>query len=260
MSNTSSIAKIYTEILKSLFLKLIPEYEIELDSIIECIPVSGRDLGIVGDDYALLRGPEIMLTCKYGKGVGQVFTVAPRNYRGSIRNIIERDLTSIAWSSLFHAVLNAILNHLGLIDRTLHCSKNEPLLCGYKMTHYLYSEHGITRILHIGYQPGHVEELYTIYRDNLLVTDLRSDTVWNRKRGILIIDGNLNKYFIQHSDVVLLTASALVNNTGWEIVEYARLYYKPVIIYGVSATGAVYLLRENKILDIRLYCPYARKP
>jgi len=254
-----SIGLLYNGLLRNLFESVLEEYNVDLDEEVVCWYKTGTELRLPKDEYALLRGKEILLTCRYCGGIGQVFTIAPRNYRGRLKSVLELDLGHVRNNSIFHATMNAVLKYLGLIDKTEHCAGEEPKLCGYLLSRKLLSDYGQTvKVLHVGYQPGHIEVLARFLHDNLIVTDLADQLIWQKRHGRLIVDGVLNKYLIAQVDVILVTASSIVNNTAWEIIDQARILGKKVIVYGISASAAVYLLRSKGIVDIQQYCPYAK--
>lgn len=257
MVKTSTI---YSSLLRSVFMNVLQEYNVDDEDTIICWHQTGEQLELKGRDYALLRGREILLTCKYRSGIGQVFTVAPRSYRGRLREVMELDLEDIRNNSLFHAVMNAVLRSLGLIDKTVHCRGREAGICGTMLARKLLAKYGQTaRILHIGYQPSHVEALARVFHDNVMVTDLSNELVWRRRHGRLVVDGVLDRYFLSQVDIVLLTASSIANNTAWEILDQAVLQGKKVIVYGISSAAAIYLLREKlRLFNIEHYCPYGR--
>ena len=252
-------SKYYNDVLKELFEHVLREYNINLNDTILCRPKSGVDLRLPSDEYALLRGPEILLTCEYRDGIGQVFATAPRSFKGSLRDVLSLNLNYIRNASIFHAVMNAVLKHLGLIDKSEHCSGEKPKLCGYALYIELLSKYGQDfKVLHVGYQPSHIEYLSKLLHDNLVVTDLDERLVWSIKYGRPVIDGLLNKYLIHHADIVLLTASSIVNNTAWEVLNHAYMLRKEIVIYGVSASAAIYLLNNSGILKVKHFCPYAK--
>lgn len=254
-----SMAGYYTSLIKRVFADILQEHSVDLDTEVVCWHEDTGELGLPGNDYALLRGPEKLLTCRYMESTAQVFTVAPKSYRGSLREVLGLDPSSIEEAGIFHATMNAVFKHLGLVHKTMHCRGCEPEFCGEHLAKQLVAKHGgTTRIMHIGYHPGHVEKLAEIYRDNLVVTDLSRDIVWRRRHGRLVVDGELNKYYILFSSIVLVTASSIVNNTVWELLSLAHLYRKKVIVYGVSGSATVYILRNRVFRDIDYYCPYGR--
>ncbi len=250
----------YVQVIRELFKTIVGEYKVELNEEVMCWCETGRDLGLEGNEYALLRGKEILLTCKYRDSMGQVFTVAPRSFTGTLKEVLELEPRSIVDNSIMYSTLNAVLRHLGLIQKTMHCRGDKPRRCGELLVKQLIRDYGLTaKILHIGYQPGHIEALVEAFKDNVIVTDLSRDIIWTKRHGRLVVDGELNKYLVDKVDVILMTASAIVNNTAWEIIRQALLSNTKVIVYGVSAPSAVYVLRKVlKTSIIEEYCPYAQ--
>ncbi len=253
------MADSFIEAIRSLVLASIESRGLMLSEDIVCSYKTGYDLELPSRDYALLRGREILLECCFRDSIAQVFTVAPRGYRGSIGDVFSLDLRNSYNRSLFYAVASAILKHFRASALgTIHCSGCKPRECGRLLAKKLYMEYGgSARVLHIGYQPSHVEELYRVYRDNLLVTDLSRENLWVVKNNRLVYDGLDNRIYIGSVDIVLATASSIVNNTFWEILENVIVKKKKLIVYGVTATPIIELLREKLPFDIEFFCPYS---
>ncbi|WFO74693.1 hypothetical protein J4526_06320 [Desulfurococcaceae archaeon MEX13E-LK6-19] len=247
------------ELVRNEVFSIIKEYGIDLGELVECQSLTGKDLELKREEYALVRGPEVLLSCRVKGAEGQAFTVAPKGYHGSLEDVLSLDLTSLWNRGIFYATVNAVARLAGIIDKSIHCSRDKPEYCATELAKYIMRKHGSsTRILHIGYHPSHVEELYKYFRSNLLVTDLRDDTIWRRKHGVLIYDGELNKNYIGLVDIVLVTGSAIVNNTIWDILKHASILGKKVVVYGVSALGALKIISRRIPLDIEVFCPYSR--
>lgn len=247
------------DLLRDILYSIVVEENIDLDIDVVCSYKTGYDLGLDDKEYALIRGPEILLSCNVSGYTGQAFTVAPRGYRGRLSDVFSLDLSIIYNRGIFYAVLNALLRMTGYIDRSVHCCGSEPRLCGKLLTRYLVDRYGSSvRVLHIGYHPGHVYELYSVFRDNLLITDLRSDVVWGFRGGRLVYDGIDNGVYVGEADIVLATGSSIINNTFWDIVSKSFLHGKKVIVYGVTGYGAVKLLRRYVGIDIDVFCPLAK--
>ncbi len=244
--------------IKSLIKSLVAEKNLDLNEKIVCEYITGKELRLPGDDYALMRGPEILLTCRYKDSIGQVFTVAPENYTGTLRDVLELDLSNPYERSIFYAAANAILKELGYIKNTVHCEKDKPLECGRNLVFDLLNKYGVSaRILHIGYQPGHCSFLNTFYRDNSLVTDLKEEIIWTQKLGRQVYDGINNRIYIGLSDVVLVTASTVVNGSFWDIVSQAIILRKDIVVYGISA-GAVMWFTEKLPFKVGFFCPFSK--
>jgi len=241
---------------RSYIRSLIREHGIGLEEEVYCVVETGKDYELPSDEYALIRGPEIMLTCSIRGVKGQVFTVSPHGFKGTVSKVLEMDLGSYSGRSIFYAFSNALLRLLGYVDKTLHCRGDEPIKCGFKLYEKLARDNGI--VLHIGYQPGHVMVLSHYLRDNLLVTDLRSDTIWCVKHGRLVYDGVYNDIYLSMADTILVTASSVVNKTFWDIVSKAYMLKKKIIVYGVSAPALIYFINKYMGLKLDSFCPYAR--
>ncbi|MCD6301069.1 MAG: hypothetical protein J7L82_03250, partial [Staphylothermus sp.] len=165
MHNMSHIDEAVKHFIKS----IIYEYSINPNEVVVCEAISGKTLDLPSDEYVLIRGPEILLTCKFRGEIGQLFTISPREYKGKVSDIINLDLSNTYNRSIFYAFSNALLKKLGFIDKTVHCEKDEPVKCSNILVVELMKRYGTSkRVLHIGYQPGHIAELYKFYKDNLL--------------------------------------------------------------------------------------------
>ncbi len=248
----------YVATIQDLFNDIVLKAKLDLDTFIECTYKTGYELELPGNDYALIRGPEIMLECRFLDSIGQVFTVAPKSYSGRLADVLSLDLDNVFNRGLFYAVASAVLKHLGLVERTMHCRGCKPRECGKLLTRMLMERYGLSaKILHIGYQPGHVEELWCVYRDNLLVTDLSKDIVWRVKNNRLVYDGLDNNVYIGFVDVVVATASSIVNNTFWNILENTYIRSREIIVYGVTSVPLLKLLENKLPYKIEFFCPYS---
>lgn len=240
-------------------LSLIREYGIDPYESIYCYSRTGGDLKLPGSDYALIRGPEHLLNCVYRGCIGQASTASPREYRGRIIDVLNLDLGVISNRGIFYAFLNALYRSLGFIKNTVHCRSSEPIKCGVELVRHILSRYGISRrVLHIGYQPGHVEYMTRYLRDSLLVTDLRSGTVWRSKFGRLIYDGLFDDAYIGVSDIILVTGSSIVNKSFWRIISRAYYMGKEIYLYGTSASAIAYFINKFMPFKISIFCPYAK--
>ncbi len=257
MNNKISILD---EIVRHEVLRLLNEYNISLEEIVSCTYKPGEELALPSNDYALMRGREVLLTCHFRGVEGQVFTVMPRFFHGSIGAILRLSLDSIEKRSVFYATINALLRYMGLIDRTIHCRGYDPEKCGERLARWIINNYGYgIRVLHIGYQPGHVRILRRFLKDDLIVTDLSSELVGKRLfNDLLVIDGLLNKVLIGYVDVVLATSSSAVNTTFYDILLYSILLNKDLVVYGISGTGLISLLKRYSFGSrIKFFCPYS---
>lgn len=95
-------------------------------------------------------------------------------------------------------------------------------------------------------------------RDNLLVTDLRSDTVWKYRYGRLVYDGLFDDPYIGTSDIILVTASSVINKSFWGIISRAHTLGKEIILYGISAPVLAYFISKFIPIKINIFCPYSK--
>lgn len=203
-------------------------------------------------DYALVRGKEVLLRCRFRDAWGDAFTDEPKRYRGTVEEVIRLPFTSSSARAVFFATLNAVCSSLGLVSGGVHCKEGDPERCGEKLVEHLRAQFGKeVTVAHIGYQPGHVGALGKSFKT--LVTDLDPENIGKVKSGVPILDGGENESVIQKADVVCITGSALVNGTFPELLEWARRYSTTVLVYGVSAIGAC------RLLNLPFFCPYVRK-
>ena len=119
--------------LKNELKKIIKENNLESDKIkitskgltpTEAIGVTKRD------DFPIISGREIMLMAEYQGSFGQAFTDSPALFNGSLEEILALDIVNDDYSrGLFIASLNAVMKHLNLIEKTIHCKDDEPEMC-----------------------------------------------------------------------------------------------------------------------------------
>lgn len=253
------IAHHYDDAVRNLVTALAGQAGLGMDEAVRCVSITGKELRLVRDDYALVRGPEVLVSCEVRGVVGQAFTVAPRGFSGALRDVLEADLSDPFMRGVFYATASAVARLAGIVEGTRHCESIEAEACAEELAEWVRDEYGQgARVLHIGYQPGHVEALANLLRDNLIVTDLKEGNVWAVKHGRLIYDGMYGRHYIALADLVLMTASALVNGTAWGIIADASLLGRGVVVYGVSGIGALAALQKHTRLVKRRFCPYGK--
>ena len=186
------------------------------------------------DDFPLLRGKEVMIQADFRGSRGQAFTDMPGNYSGTLREVFEMPLTNNYQRAIFTASINAVLRHLNLISKTIHCRDKEPAQCAEHLVNYIKGRFGQPRIAFIGMQPAMVEALSTHFK--IRVADLDPDNIGRKKCGVIIEDFSLTKEILSWADIVLATGTTVVNNTLTSL-----LIEKPIIFYGVTIAGVAYL-------------------
>ncbi len=230
--------------------KVVRENNLDEDSILiktasltpeEAIGITSRK------DFPLLNGKEILVEANYKGSIGQAYTDVPTALNGSIKDILDLDLSHNRNKVLFIAAINAILKHLNLIDNTIHCKDDEPEKCGKDIERDIKNKYGNVKIGVVGFQPAIIDNLRRGFP--LMVLDLDSNNIGKEKYGILIEDGKENvDEVLNWADILMVTGSTITNGS---IVNFLDIK-KPVLFYGTTIAGAAYLKGLNRI------CGYAK--
>ncbi|MBI5591738.1 MAG: hypothetical protein HY881_14790 [Deltaproteobacteria bacterium] len=232
--------------MKTKFLDLIEENQLGAVS----IRVRVRDLtpeDAIGNpedrDYPLVKGRERLLDAEILGSRGQAFTDTPGNYSGTLKDVALQQLTDNRSRAVFIAALNALMRHLGLIEKTIHCKDDSPPLCALDLVKHVQENFGSPRVAMIGFQPRMAQALAKTFP--LRVMDLDEDNIGQTKFGVLIQGPEQTQKNIAWCDLALVTGSTVVNGTVDEL-----LTSKPTLFFGVSIAGPAVLLGLNR------YCPY----
>ena len=196
-------------------------------------------------DYPILKGKERLMQAELMGTPGQAFTDMFGKYEGTISDIIRSELRTNFHRAVFISTLNAVMNHLGLIDKAVHCKDQEPRRCSLELLGYIREKFGQPKIAMVGFQPRIVEVLSKGFP--LRVTDLDSENIGRDKFGIPIEGPERTQANLIWCDVALVTGTTIVNDTIGEF-----LIQKPTIFYGVTISGAA------KILGLNHFCAYGR--
>lgn len=188
-------------------------------------------------DFPLLKGKEVLMNADFKGSIGQAFTDHPGIFKGSIDELMKLDLEENNYNrSLFIASTNAILKHLGLIEKTVHCKDDGPELCAKEINYFFKKNYGNIKIAVVGFQPSFIDSLKEDF--NVRVLDLNPENIGKEKYKVLIEDGTLKKDEVLYwADVILATGSTVANGT---IVDFLNLN-KPVFFYGTTVAGVAYL-------------------
>ena len=202
------------------------------------------------DDYPIITGRERIVEARLGTGVGHAFTDHYGHYRGSLRDVLALSLADNYERSVFIATLNATLNHLGLIERTIHCRDDEPAECAREFLTHIRKKFGSPKTAICGLQPRFVETLAGELE--VRVTDMDAEQIGTTRTGITIEGPETTDEVLAWAELVLVTGSTIVNGTAGPFTELARS--KPVIFYGVTVAGAAYLLNLDR------FCALGHEP
>ena len=196
-------------------------------------------------DYPLLKGKERLMQARLTGTHGQAFTDMFGEYEGTISDVLRHPLRTNFHRAIFISTLNAAMNHVGLIDKAVHCKDQEPKRCSLELLRYIKEKFGKPKIAMVGFQPRMVEVLSGAFR--LRVTDLDPDNIGREKFGIPIEGPDETRDNLLWCDVALVTGTTIVNNT----ID-AFLIQKPTVFYGITISGAA------KILGLNHFCAYGK--
>ena len=93
-------------------------------------------------DYPLLKGKERLMQAKLKGTPGQAFTDMFGEYEGTISDILRSELRTNFHRAVFISTLNAAMNHVGLIDKAVHCKDEEPKRCSLELVRYIGEKFG----------------------------------------------------------------------------------------------------------------------
>lgn len=206
-------------------------------------------------DFALLEGREVMIEAEFRGSFGQAFTDRPQSFQGTLDDVRNLTLDSNADRAVFISTLNAVTSYLGAAKGTRHCRDADPERCGSEIAHGLLREFGKVRVGLVGYQPAILEHLTRAFDSvNVKCSDLNPSNIGSWRHGVKVCDGKTDTArVIDWSELLLVTSSAIVNDTFDEIHEKAvTSQRKPLLVFGVTGAGLAALL------GLRRTCPFGR--
>jgi len=229
------------DIIKKEFVKLINENGLQGEKvIIRATPLSPQQaIGNPEDrDYPLVIGVERLMQAEFRGSLGQAFTDMYGDFNGRLSDIVAMDLRNNFRRAIFISSLNAVMRHLGLITKTIHCKNNQPRECSHELVGYIERNYGHPRVAMVGFQPRMVEALSE--RFELRVTDMDRDNIGKEKFGVKIYDPGQTERHLNWCDIALVTGTTVVNDT---IDQFS--ISKPAIFYGITISGVAKLLGLN---------------
>ena len=232
--------------IKKEFIKLITENGLQGEGVvIRATPLSPEQaMGNPEDrDYPLMAGVERLMQAEFRGALGQAYTDMYGDFSGRLSEIVEMDLKNNFRRAIFISSLNAVMKHLGLITRTVHCKDDQPRECSQELARYIEKNYGQPKVAMVGFQPRMVEALAKKFE--LRVSDMDRDNIGKEKFGVKIYDPSHTKENLDWCDIALVTGSTIVNNT----IAQFRIS-KPVIFYGVTISGAA------RLLGLSHFCPF----
>jgi len=204
-------------------------------------------------DFALLEGREVMIEAQFKGSFGQAFTEHPQGFKGSLSQVQDLSLATASNRAIFISTLNAVSAHLDMVTGVRHCRDGEPERCGSQVALCLQQSFGNIEVGLIGFQPAIMENLIERFGvHNVQCSDLNPRNIGSHKFGVEIKDGRIkNLDVIRWCNLLLVTSSAIINNTFDALRNETLSQGKPVIMYGVSGAGVSALLGLDRV------CPLA---
>jgi hypothetical protein len=234
------------DIIKREFIRLINERGLEGEKvIIRANPLSPEQaIGNPEDkDYPLVAGVERLMQAEFRGSLGQAYTDMYGDFSGTLSEIVDMDLKNNFRRAIFISSLNAVMKHLGLITKTVHCKNAQPPECSQELVRYIEKNYGQPKVAMVGFQPRMVEALAKHFE--LRVTDMDKDNIGKEKFGVKIDDPSRAEENLRWCDIALVTGTTVVNDT----IDQFRID-KPVIFYGITISGAA------KLLGLNHFCPF----
>ncbi|MGN1033544.1 MAG: Rossmann-like domain-containing protein [Intestinibacter sp.] len=194
-------------------------------------------------DFPIINGREVMVLANYKDSYGQAFTDTPALFNGTLKEILDLDIVNDDYArGLFIASLNAVMKHLNLTDRTIHCKNEEPEMCALEFAKFTEANYKDKKIAIIGYQPAILEALSSKY--NVRILDLNPEHVGKVRYGVKVENGidDYEEVVLNWADVIYCTGSTLCNGS---IVNFLDLD-KEVIFFGTTIAGTAEILNLKR--------------
>ena len=205
-------------------------------------------------DFPIIIGKERVVEATLLGSKGHAYTDSPQEFLGTLKDILNLELTTNQNRAIYVATINALLGSLRIVDKTVHCKDDEPEECALEIADTVLKKYGRADVGLIGLNPAIAERLVdTFGPDHVRITDLAKDNIGQQRFGVEIWDGNKRtEDLVDASDVVIFTGTTLINNTFDRIWDLIQTGGKKYVVYGVTAAGVC------RLLDIERICPRGR--
>ncbi|MBM4043834.1 MAG: hypothetical protein FJ279_01855 [Planctomycetes bacterium] len=219
-------------------------------------PLSPDDaIGAYADeDLPVRKGKEVVIEAVFDGARGQAFTDGPSAWSGTLQEMLELNLADVRNRAVCVAAMNAVLRSAGMAVGTVHCRDEAPTRCAQEMAREMEERFGRRRVGLIGLQPAILKALTVRFgAQRVRVLDLNLDNIGTTKCGVPVWDGRTElRRLVRWADVGLATGSSVVNGTIDEIRHRFREVGRPLILFGITISGAACLMGLNRL------CPYGR--
>lgn len=205
-------------------------------------------------DFPIIIGKERVMEATLLGSKGHAFTDSPREFLGTLNDVLSLELTSNQHRAIYIATINALMGKLGMADKTVHCKDEEPEECALEIAGSLLKKYGKVSVGLIGLNPAIAERLVDAFGpEHVRITDLCQDVIGEQRFGVEIWDGNhRTEDLIEYSDVIIITGTTLVNDTFEQIKSRIEAAGKDYLLYGVTAAAV------SQLCGIERICPCGR--
>jgi uncharacterized protein (DUF4213/DUF364 family) len=206
-------------------------------------------------DFPIIIGKERVIEATVMGSRGHAYTDSPQEFTGTLQQVLALELTANQHRAIFVATLNALMGHLKMATKTVHCKDEEPEDCALEIADTIRKKHGHLNVGLIGLNPAIAERLVDAFGPNhVRITDLSRDNVGQRKFGVEIWDGfTRTDELIDVSDLIVFTGTTLINDTFSGIFDRIESQGKRYLVYGVTAAGI------SELFGIERICPRGRE-
>jgi len=196
------------------------------------------------EDFPILKGHERLMQAEFRGSFGQAFTDMHGNFMGTLRDVLDMELTNNFRRAIFIASLNAVMRNLGMIEGSVHCKDSGPKECGEDLVEFL-GKYERSRIALVGFQPVHTRCCSELHE--LKILDMDCENIGKEKFGVVVLDGSrYAEDVLEWCDIALVTGTTVVNGTIEPILDIAR---GKSVFYGISIAGVAHLL------GLKRFCP-----
>jgi len=205
-------------------------------------------------DFPIVRGKERVVEAEVRGAKGHAFTDTAKEFEGTLAEVADLSLDDNGRRAVYTASMNAAMALAGEVSGTIHCRDDEPEKCARAIASGLKREFGDIKVGLAGLNPALAQALAAEFGpEKVAITDLDPDNVGGRRFGVEVWHGiDDAARLVRFADMVLITGSALVNQSLGDMAETVENSGKTLIAYGVTIAAAA------KILNIRRLCPYGR--
>ena len=196
------------------------------------------------EDFPILKGHERLMQAEFRGSFGQAFTDMHGNFMGTLRDVLDMELTNNFRRAIFIASLNAVMRNLGMIEGSVHCKDSGPTECGEDLVEFL-GKYDKLKIALVGFQPVHARCCSGLHE--LKILDMDCENIGKEKFGVVVLDGSkYTEEVLKWYDLALVTGTTAVNGTIEPILTMAG---EKSVFYGISIAGVA------QLFGLKRFCP-----